>query len=116
MVAIAETNSVARRHPRVPMSDPVFLQIPGWSSLAATGRDLSEGGMALQLPHVVARGDRMIFDVEASDGSRFELVGEVCYVRDGDGGEYVAGLRWLNADVRVRSMVEERTDESALTD
>lgn len=113
MVATAEPKLVNRRHSRIPMSDPVFLQVPGWASLEAGGRDVSRGGIALQLSHAVARGDRMIFDVESADGSRFELVGEVCYVRDAEAGDYVAGLRWLNADSRIDAFIESFVDDAS---
>ena len=116
MVASAEPKPVTRRHSRVPLGDPVFLQVPGWASLEATGRDVSVGGIALHLPHLVNRGDRIIFDAEGADGSRFELVGEVCYVRDGAAGDYVAGLRWLNADGRTGAFIKSFVDATAPVD
>ncbi len=98
------------------MSDPVFLQVSDWASLEAGGIDVSHGGIALQLPHAVSRGDRMIFDAEGADGSRFELIGEVCYVRDGEAGDYVAGLRWLNADNRTGAFIKSLVDDTSQDD
>ena len=114
MVAIAQPELVARQHPRVPLADPVFLQVAGWASLSAAGRDVSYGGISLQLPHEVTRGDRMIFDAEGADGSHYELVGEVRYVRHSDAGDYVAGLRWLNADDRAGAFIEAFVDDTPL--
>ena len=102
-----------RRYRRVAMQEPVFLQVADWPHPQAMSQDISYGGICLRMPHEVAPGDRLAFGVDRPGGESFELHGEVCYVRDVDGGEFVVGLRWLQLNEEVFGLIQALVDEIA---
>jgi hypothetical protein len=85
-----------RRHRRVAWRGVIALTAPSWPDIAdAVVRDVSYGGIALEIERPVHRGDRFTFALE-SNGAARTIVGEVRYTADAGGLRYRVGLRWLD--------------------
>jgi c-di-GMP-binding flagellar brake protein YcgR len=95
-----------RRHPRVPFSSEIAVQVPDWVALRARGLDLSYGGMSLILGQQLAVGDKLFFGLQVPGGRVVRVAAVVRNVLPTDTGRFRVGLEW--AELRERERDELR--------
>ena len=90
------SNQDRRADDRLAVKWEIPVQIAQWSVLRAMAQDVSLGGMAVEVPDSVTRGDRILFQF---DGHQLEA--EVCRLGAVHGdGQRSAGLRWVERTAR----------------
>ena len=98
-----------RQHPRFALNRSVSLHLSRWSSLEVLGHDISQGGIRLSLPCVVAAGEQVTVGLTLPNELQLSLDAEVRFVSAGTRpGECIAGLRWLDTqadDVEMLNQV-----------
>src|SRR5262245_2282581 len=96
MPGTGPTYQPTRRYPRVLWRGVIALTAPTWPDVAgALVRDVSYGGIGLELERPVRRGDRFTFTLEGHGAAR-TLVAEVRYAADAGGLRYRVGMRWID--------------------
>jgi hypothetical protein len=96
-----------RRHRRVPYERRIQLQTMTWPDLAAAlARDVSYGGIGLELKQPVRPGDRFLFILELPDGQKKRLTAEVRYA----GPDGRVGLSWVELDPEALAALQSFVD------
>ena len=90
-----------RAHPRYATSLAAELTI-GEDTIACTANNLSMGGVGISLSHALAEGAQLLVnlflveeEIEDATTPSMNLQAQVVWISQTDGGDFQAGLRWL---------------------